>query len=259
VAKELFANTATTTLAAALTDTVATSVSVNSSTGFPAAVTGTSQFRIRIDSELMTVTNVSGTTWTVTRGAESSTAATHLIGAAVVLVVTAGSLGALQQISISANASPPSSPATNDLWLVTDVGVGSSTALSQQHHGSQATTTAAWFVLATWVSDLATAGLTNSASGITVANTGYYAIGGSCLWPGNAAGRRAIQPTINGTVAPNVGNTTLFSGSAGAIATPVAPQFLSLTAGDLVSLQIYQDSGGALSATVAELHLWRVG
>jgi hypothetical protein len=96
---DLFANTATTTLAAALTDTIGTSVSVVSSTPFPAAVTGTSQFRIRIDSELMIVTNVSGTTWTVTRGAESSTAATHLISAAVTHILTAGSLTAMGQTS----------------------------------------------------------------------------------------------------------------------------------------------------------------
>jgi hypothetical protein len=96
--KDLFANTAITTLAAALTDTVGTSVSVVSSALFPAAVTGVSQFRIRIDDELMVVTDVSGTTWTVERGAEGSTAATHLIAAPVYHIVTAGALNALERV-----------------------------------------------------------------------------------------------------------------------------------------------------------------
>ena len=71
-------NFAETTLAAAITDTTGTSITVTSSASFPSA-----PFIIAIDTEAMLVTNVSGTTWTVTRGYESSTAATHLNGAAV--------------------------------------------------------------------------------------------------------------------------------------------------------------------------------
>lgn len=92
---ELFANTATTTLTAALSDAVGTSVAVTSSALFPAAtnVAPATQFRIKIDTEIMIVTNVSGATWTVTRGAEGSTAATHANAATVTHVVTAGALG----------------------------------------------------------------------------------------------------------------------------------------------------------------------
>ena len=72
------ANFAQTTLGAAITDTSGTSVTVASSTGFPAT-----PFIVSIDTECLLVTNVSGTTWTVTRGYEGSTAATHLNGAAV--------------------------------------------------------------------------------------------------------------------------------------------------------------------------------
>lgn len=90
---EQFANLAQTTLSAAITTTGATSISVTSSTGFPAIGTGnTQQFRVLIDSELMIVTAVSGTTWTVTRGAESTTAATHSSGAFVTHVLTNGAL-----------------------------------------------------------------------------------------------------------------------------------------------------------------------
>jgi hypothetical protein len=69
---------AETTLAAALTASQ-TSITVASASGFP-----TSQFHIRIDDETMTVTGGFGTTtWTVTRGANSTTASTHLNGQTV--------------------------------------------------------------------------------------------------------------------------------------------------------------------------------
>lgn len=54
------------------------------------------QFRIRIDDEIMIVTAIGGTgnkTWTVTRGAEGTAAASHADGSNVYLVPTAGGLG----------------------------------------------------------------------------------------------------------------------------------------------------------------------
>jgi hypothetical protein len=71
-------NFASTTLGAAITTTNGTSITVASEAGFPAV-----QFIISIDTECLLVTNVSTTTWTVTRGYEGSTAATHLNGAAI--------------------------------------------------------------------------------------------------------------------------------------------------------------------------------
>jgi parallel beta-helix repeat protein len=92
---ELFANNPATTLAAGINSAV-TSLTVASSTGFPAAASATAkQFRIIVGSELMIVTNVSGTTWTVTRGAESTVAAAHILGDAVTHVLTAATLSAL--------------------------------------------------------------------------------------------------------------------------------------------------------------------
>ena len=78
-------NFAETTLAAAITDTSGTSITVTSSASFPSA-----PFIIGIDTECMLVTNVSGTTWTVTRGYESSTAATHDNGATIYHDISAG-------------------------------------------------------------------------------------------------------------------------------------------------------------------------
>ncbi len=63
---------ASTTLMSALT-AAQTTVTVASSTGFP-----TSQFKIRVDDEVMTVTGGYGTTtWTVTRGVNGTAAAAH--------------------------------------------------------------------------------------------------------------------------------------------------------------------------------------
>jgi hypothetical protein len=70
---------ANTTVSSAMT-AAQTTISVPSATGFPA--TGT--FRIRVDDEEMTVTGGAGTTtWTVTRGVNSTVAAAHAAGAAV--------------------------------------------------------------------------------------------------------------------------------------------------------------------------------
>lgn len=71
-------NFAQTTLAAAITDTTGTSITVADSSSFPSA-----PFIVSIDTECLLVTNVSGTTWTVTRGYEGSTAATHTNGASI--------------------------------------------------------------------------------------------------------------------------------------------------------------------------------
>ncbi|HWB08628.1 MAG TPA: hypothetical protein VG826_05365 [Pirellulales bacterium] len=84
--REQFSNNAQTTLSAAITSTGATSLTVASATAFPGA-----QFRILIDSEIMLVTAVSGTTFTVARGQEGTTAATHSSGANVAHILTKGS------------------------------------------------------------------------------------------------------------------------------------------------------------------------
>lgn len=72
---------ASTTLTGALTATTSP-IAVGSASAFPS--TGT--FRIQVDSEIMFVTAGAGTTsWTVVRGASSTTAATHASGATVTL------------------------------------------------------------------------------------------------------------------------------------------------------------------------------
>ena len=83
---ENLANLASTTIA---TDGGSTSITVASSSGFPPV-----NFRIVVDSELMLVTNVAGTTWTVTRALENTSQVTHSTGATVTQVLTVGGLTA---------------------------------------------------------------------------------------------------------------------------------------------------------------------
>lgn len=84
---ERLANNATSTLAAALSSG-ATSLTVAAAAAFPNA----GNFRIKIDAELLLVTAVAGNVFTVTRGAEGTTAAAHTSGSAVKHVLTAASL-----------------------------------------------------------------------------------------------------------------------------------------------------------------------
>lgn len=86
---ENLANDFATTLAGAVDNSTGT-LTVVLASGAPAP-----NFRIRVDDELMLVTAVAGTTWTVTRGIEGTAAASHASGAVVVHVLTAGALAQL--------------------------------------------------------------------------------------------------------------------------------------------------------------------
>lgn len=74
---------------------------VASSTGFPAASTSAgTQFTIvdmAAQSEIILVTNVSGTTWSVTRGVEGTTPVTHAAGFTVAHMLSSGALGQFLQ------------------------------------------------------------------------------------------------------------------------------------------------------------------
>lgn len=74
------ADTPTTSLTGAITD-VATTLTVASTSGFPTAA----PFRIKIDNEVLAVVALSGTTWTVSRGQDTTTPAAHSAGATVAL------------------------------------------------------------------------------------------------------------------------------------------------------------------------------
>lgn len=90
------------TLSAAIATTGATSLTVASSKNFPINLV---PFTVMIDSEYLRVTAVSGTTFTVTRGYNSTTAATHSSGATVTL------LGPPKRFAVRPKASTPTAGA----------------------------------------------------------------------------------------------------------------------------------------------------
>jgi len=89
---ELFANNADTTLNGGISNS-ATSLIVASSSLFPP----TGNFRVLIGSEVLLVTGVSGNTWTVTRGIESTTAVAHSNGERIDHIITEGALLKLKE------------------------------------------------------------------------------------------------------------------------------------------------------------------
>ncbi len=102
MAVEIFANQPSTTVTSGGTTAPASgtteSWTVASSSPFPVISPGVTQFHVAdiatgLQSEIIAVTSVSGTTWTVTRGAESTVPVAHAGGFTITQVVTAGALG----------------------------------------------------------------------------------------------------------------------------------------------------------------------
>jgi hypothetical protein len=115
---ETFTNNAATTLSAAIFTPTSASCIVVDATAFPAA----GDFRIKIDGEVLIVTAVSGSTFTVTRGAEGTAAATHASGANVIHLLTKGSLEAriANRFISGPYASKPTAGVKGRLFLPTD-------------------------------------------------------------------------------------------------------------------------------------------
>lgn len=118
MALQRYFNDPGTTLGAAITSTTATSITVASSTGYPSG----GNFQISIGSELMLVTAVSGTTWTVTRGVEGTTAATHLISTAVNAFFTAGTIDGIRGLISQTGlySAIPGAPKAGDMYWPSD-------------------------------------------------------------------------------------------------------------------------------------------
>lgn len=112
-------NRAISTLAAGINDSV-TELSVAAGEG--ALFPGSTDFHITIDDEIMTVTGVSTDTFTVTRGAESTTPAAHSSTTPVELRITAGVLSAMEA-EIEAKVAKSGFTAAEDIL----VGTGSGT------------------------------------------------------------------------------------------------------------------------------------
>lgn len=70
------------TLSVAINATT-TTITVTSAAGFPSSL----PFKIRIDDEVMKVTAIAATTWTITRGVDGTAAASHALNALVILAL----------------------------------------------------------------------------------------------------------------------------------------------------------------------------
>lgn len=125
-----FSNRAKTTLAGAI-GSGDTSISVASSASFPSLSAGDYFYATIVSADTLTteiikVTAVSGTTWTVVRGQDGTSAAAWSSGlnvegrvvAALLTDLIAGSGG-----SVTISTTAPSSPSAGDLWWNSDSGV----------------------------------------------------------------------------------------------------------------------------------------
>lgn len=132
-ATEVFSNQPSTTVVSGGTDAPASGTvetwTVASSSSFPSASTGVSQFHVvdaasASSSEIALVTNVSGVTWTVTRGAEGTTPVAHASGFTIFQVVTAGWLNGVPLIDSTATdiQAAPATRAAGSVGKAADAG-----------------------------------------------------------------------------------------------------------------------------------------
>ena len=113
----VFTNNAETTLAAAITSTSATSISVTSSSTFPTVGAGEYFYATISDGtnlEIVKVTAVSGTTWTIVRASDNTTARTFANGSSVQLRMTAALLEDIQDNMQSSNLTVDTFTATSN-------------------------------------------------------------------------------------------------------------------------------------------------
>ena len=118
----IHANNFYTTLATSITSS-STSISIASATGLP-TITGSDYYRLTISQsgrrEIFTVTARTGTTLTVTRGAEGTTAQAFTTGASIELRATAASIDDKQD-KLDSLSIPSTTVASSDLVLIQDV------------------------------------------------------------------------------------------------------------------------------------------
>lgn len=122
---EQFANAASTTLSGSILNSN-TSLVVASASAFPTS----GNFRILVESEIMLVTGVSGTTFTVSRGQENTTAVGHNTGVSVTHILTSGALTTLRSDALSLGitagtfSSRPAAGTAGRMYFPTDGGLG---------------------------------------------------------------------------------------------------------------------------------------
>jgi hypothetical protein len=222
MALEQIANSAASTLSAAIVSTSATTFTVANGTVFPSV----GNFRVIIDSEIMICTSRSGNTLTVTRGQEGTTAATHLNAAPVTHVLTAG--GISQWVKENALALVPAAR----VYHSTNQSIANNTGVALA------------FNTESFDTDTIHDTVTNN-SRLTCKTAGKYLITGTIEWAANATGIRQAILQVNGTTQPGIDERI---GTATYPVTTTVVTLYDLAVNDYVELLGYQDSGGALNA-----------
>lgn len=91
-----------------------------------------------------------------------------------------------------------------------------------------------------------TDGLTGTANAITVKKAGNYRISGGVAYPSGAAGHRQVALLVNGVII----SQGLANALSGYSTFPETERTITLNAGDVVTLQGWQDTGASITTTV---------
>src|SRR5690606_28924757 len=84
---------------------------------------------------------------------------------------------------------------------------------------------------------------------LTAPRTGRYLITATVQWATNAAGQRIVSLLANGTT--TLARDARLAGSTGVIPVMTVTTIYQLSQGDYVTVNVYQDSGGALNVESA--------
>lgn len=109
--------------------------------------------------------------------------------------------------------------------------------------GTVTSTGNAAFTTITWDTEVIdTDGMWSSGTAATVQTSGVYMVGASITWDANATGDRSMNVAVNGTA------RIVAEGKSATVTTTFAPVgLLSLTAGQVLGVRAFQNSGGNLN------------
>lgn len=263
---------AETTLGASLTD-IATTLTVASSTGFPSV-----NFPVVLDAdddskrEVVIVTGVSGTTWTVARGQDGTSGVAHDSGAMVALTAVPSLWGDLHdrvEAHTHGGGTDGAAVATGDLTGHTEaahkaIGLAQVTAQVKDTTGQSITAGTETTLTLDETDWLANCSLASNT--LTVDYAGTYRVyanlnGSSSTAPSSGTMRLKVGGVTQATDAVDVGGGgSAFSSTIGAtVVAGAAVQTLSLSGGDTLTLTLELTGGSGHSTSNARLAVERIG
>lgn len=122
----------------------------------------------------------------------------------------------------------------------------------------QNTSSGSWNLIAGWSStEYSQGGFTVSGASVVIPTTGVYSLDADCSWSANATGRRGLSFSIDATTTPSREQDLRPAGVRSIIHTQVSAK-MKLTAGQRVSILLYQDAGATLASSSCVLAVTRV-